>query len=84
MFQQKIQDAVVNNTNNTLESYKRTMKQLMGVKPNHWHFINSISNQEAETRWLLLSNATGPGPHSQPGQEVRARGQALSGPLSHQ
>ena len=35
------------------------MKQLMGVKPNLWHFIQSISNQEAETRRLLISNASG-------------------------
>jgi hypothetical protein len=31
-------DAVVNSSNNILESYNRTMKMLLGNRPNLWRF----------------------------------------------
>jgi hypothetical protein len=31
-------DAVVNSTNNMLEPYNRTMKMLLGNRPNLWRF----------------------------------------------
>lgn len=52
-------DAVVNSTNNVLESYNRTLKMLLGNKPNLWRFMASLVSQEAETRRLLVSNVAG-------------------------
>jgi hypothetical protein len=61
-------DAVVNSTNNMLESYNRTMKMLLGNRPNLWRFMESLVSQEADTRRLLVSNAAGLDLTSNPGR----------------
>ncbi len=61
-------NAVVNSTNNMLESYNRTMKMLLGNRPNLWRFMESLVIQEANTRGLLVSNAASLGLTSNPGR----------------
>jgi hypothetical protein len=52
-------EEMVNSTNNAMESYNRTMKNILGSKPNLWKVIQSLIAEEADTRRLLVSHATG-------------------------
>ena len=52
-------EEMVMSTNNSMESYNRTMRNILGAKPNLWKVIQSLIAEEADTRRLLVSHAIG-------------------------
>ncbi len=51
-------EEMVISTNNAMESYNRTMKIIVGSKPNLWTVIQSLVAEKADTRQLLVSHRT--------------------------
>jgi len=60
-------------TNNCLERYNLTLKNMLGKHPNLWAFIRSIIGQEADARRVLMHNATGVDLTVNPGRDQSVR-----------